>query len=141
MFAEREYLPGETILTMAGVLRYEPTRYSVQIDRFRHMELESSKISKQDRGYAWRYLNHSCDPNIIVRGLEVIAFKPIASGDELRFNYNATEWEMARPFQCQCGNCKNRWVQGFKFLTTNERKMLYPLLAAYLKSSVDEAID
>jgi hypothetical protein len=33
----------------------------------------------------------------------IIARRTIAAGDELRFDYNTTEWELAEPFGCNCG--------------------------------------
>lgn len=53
-------------------------------------------------------LNHSCDPNLIVdtkNGL-IYAQKDIYPGEELNYFYPSTEWDMARPFQCNCHTSK-----------------------------------
>lgn len=38
-------------------------------------------------------------------------------GDELTFFYPSTEWEMAQPFECNCGTatCK-KWIAGAKHM-------------------------
>ncbi|MHB8125019.1 MAG: SET domain-containing protein-lysine N-methyltransferase [Desulfitobacteriaceae bacterium] len=49
-------------------------------------------------------LNHSCDPNLIIdteNGL-IYAKKDIFPGEELNYFYPSTEWDMARPFKCNC---------------------------------------
>lgn len=66
------------------------------------------------------YMNHSCDPNVEIdtTRMECRAIRPIEPLEELRFFYPSTEWDMDRPFICQCGslNCL-RMVAGAKYLT------------------------
>ena len=112
----------------------------MQVGVHHHLEVENSKLSHPDSAYAWRYLNHSCAPNIHIEGLEVFAIKPIKKGTELCFNYNSTEWEIASPFQCRCGKCNNAWIQGYKFLTESERDALYAV-ANHLKMLINEKMD
>lgn len=49
-------------------------------------------------------MNHSCSPTtfVDVHRMQVIAAKDISPGEELTFFYPSTEWEMDRPFQCNC---------------------------------------
>ncbi len=58
-----------------------------------------------------RYINHSCDPNCFfdTSKMELVAIKNIGPGEEFRFFYPSTEWEMERPFPC---NCKTEKCQG-----------------------------
>ncbi len=53
-----------------------------------------------------RYVNHSCDPTVYVdtQSLGLIALRHIRKGEEITFFYPATEWDMAEPFQCNCGH-------------------------------------
>jgi hypothetical protein len=50
--------------------------------------------------------------------MELLALKPIAPGDEFTFFYPSTEWFMAEPFLCSCGeaNCIGT-IKGAKELT------------------------
>jgi hypothetical protein len=72
-----------------------PTYQTIQVGPGRHIE-ELGCIA---------HLNHSCRPNVLVHinRLECIALTDIAPDEELTFFYPSTEWEMARPFPCQCG--------------------------------------
>ncbi|MEO6733956.1 MAG: SET domain-containing protein-lysine N-methyltransferase [Ferruginibacter sp.] len=56
-----------------------------------------------------QYINHSCNPNVFfdTTSMQLISIRPIKTDDEFCFFYPSTEWEMARPFVCNCGskNC------------------------------------
>ena len=57
-------------------------------------------------------INHSCDPNCGIRGeRELCALRPIASGEEITFDYSTTvkgtvPWQMAYPCKCGAPNCR-----------------------------------
>lgn len=51
----------------------------------------------------WAPQNHSCEPNTAFNGLNVIATRPIAEGEELTLDYADFLDEHMEPFQCQCG--------------------------------------
>jgi hypothetical protein len=130
--------PQERILILEGQMVNYPTRYSVQIDYGLHLDLEVSRdlVHAMDFNLCG-FLNHSCEPNAKIRGRELIAIRDIRPWDEITFNYNTTEYEIAFPFQCHCGSCRGRKIRGFKHLSTAERIQLRPLLAEYLKCSLD----
>jgi len=88
--------------------------------------------------YPWRFLNHSCDPNAAVRERQLIAVRPIHPGEDLTFNYNTTEYDMASPFACHCGSlfCAGQ-IRGFKYLDRQERERLRPLLNPHLVRLLD----
>lgn len=60
---------------------------------------------------AWAPQNHSCDPNTRYCGLDVVASRDIAVGEELTFDYADCYNEAITPFACKCGagNCRG-WV-------------------------------
>ncbi|MBX9618038.1 MAG: SET domain-containing protein-lysine N-methyltransferase [Hyphomicrobiales bacterium] len=51
----------------------------------------------------WAPQNHSCDPNTGYDGLDVIALRPIAEGEELTLDYATFCNEAAEGFTCGCG--------------------------------------
>jgi D-alanine-D-alanine ligase len=61
----------------------------------------------------WAPQNHSCAPNTAYVGLDVIALRDIASGEELTLDYAAYCNESAEAFECHCGasNCRG-FVRG-----------------------------
>jgi hypothetical protein len=90
---------GEVFHHIVEYTRTETATYtSIQTDLGTHIE-----------EYYVSYLNHSCDPTVIL-DMEALVFRAardIAAGEELNFFYPSNEWEMAQPFACQCGaiNC------------------------------------
>lgn len=60
----------------------------------------------------WAPQNHSCDPNTRYSGLDVVAIRDIAAGEELTLDYGTLCDENMAPFDCQCGapNCRGRIV-------------------------------
>jgi D-alanine--D-alanine ligase len=57
---------------------------------------------------AWAPQNHSCQPNTIYDGLNVVAITDIAAGQELTLNYASFLDDRMEPFECRCGapNCQ-----------------------------------
>ncbi len=51
---------------------------------------------------AWSPQNHSCDANTTYDGLNVIATRSIAAGDELTLDYAQLMNEHSEPFACSC---------------------------------------
>jgi hypothetical protein len=134
LFALDTIEEGERVLRIEGERTVRPTRYSVQIDENVHLDLsEGCSLGDMTTRYAWRFLNHHCDPNTVIRDREVFALRRIAPLEEITFNYNTTEYEMAEPFVCHCSSCGCLGsIRGFKHLTTAERDRLRPWLAPYL---------
>lgn len=51
----------------------------------------------------WSPQNHSCDPNAEYRGLDIVARRRIATGEELTLDYAMMMNEQSEPFRCTCG--------------------------------------
>jgi hypothetical protein len=122
---------GDVILVLEGLLSHAPSRYSVQVGADLHVQ-PAPGIPEDSVRAAWRFLNHSCRPNASFRGPVLTALEAIAIGQEITFNYNTTEAEMAEPFVCRCGHCSGTTVSGFRNLSAAERARLGPMVASYL---------
>jgi len=61
-----------------------------------------------------------------------VALRDLAAGEELTFDYNATEWSMAEPFLCTCGACGGSVVQGFAHLDAAARAQRSGWIAEHL---------
>ncbi|MFO0828537.1 MAG: SET domain-containing protein [Phycisphaerales bacterium] len=103
---------GVAILELVGVVRPTPDRYSVQLDDGAHLHPPDEFDADDDR-YFWRFLNHSCAPNAAFAGRTLVALRRIQAGDEITFDYNTTEADMATPFRCRCGHCFGRMIRGY----------------------------
>ena len=110
-----------------------PTRTSIQVDEEMHQEATDADMLEN-------FVNHACRPNgyIEFSTLTLRAKRIIEPGEELTFNYNTTEWNMAEGFQCQCG-CQGCYgpVLGFKALNLKEQKRLEPWLSPFLLAKLN----
>jgi SET domain-containing protein len=99
VFVNRDFKDKEVVWKLEGTITPRPTRHSIEIGDTEHILDEFGA-----------YLNHSCEPNTKIKRKEkeVRALRNINSGEELTFDYNSNETEMAEPFQCKCGskNCQ-----------------------------------
>lgn len=140
LFSARAVAPDEQLFTIEGDLTSIPTRYSVQVGPSTHVDLAPDVPLEVvlDRFY-WRFMNHSCEPNVTVRGRAVHGLRRIEQWEEITFDYNTTEFDIAEPFDCRCGSarCAGR-VSGFRHLARSEQERLRPHLAAHLLSTLDD---
>jgi hypothetical protein len=133
--ARRLFAAGERILHFDGCLVAAPTRYTIQIGEREHVEGPPPRGDEHGPDpHAWRFLNHACKPNAVLRGRWLGAVAAIAPGDEITFDYTTTEFDMACPFVCGCGapDCLGL-VRGWRWLTPAQQAARLPALAAHLR--------
>ena len=93
---DRAFRSGDVLCRIPCTTRRErPTRHTVQVDAATHVDVGFLST-----------LNHSCEPNVRLdtSRMLVVAERDIAPGEELRYFYPSTEWDMAEPFECRCGS-------------------------------------
>jgi D-alanine-D-alanine ligase-like ATP-grasp enzyme len=52
----------------------------------------------------WRPINHSCDPNIWLEGLDLVARRDISAGEQLTVDYATFSGPSMAMFECHCGS-------------------------------------
>ena len=104
LLATRDFQIGDHILRLVGEIVETPSKYSVQLGPGQHMDLPAEIRSEPpvDR-YRWRFLNHSCEPNAEFDDINLVAAREIKASQEITFDYNTTEYDLAVPFECHCG--------------------------------------
>ena len=107
LIATQTFPEGSTICAFSAEKVYSrPSRYTVQTGESAHIKLLPDFL---------QYINHSCNPNSFfdTDSFQLIALREIEAGEEFTFFYPSTEWNMAEPFQCFCGesNCLGK-IQG-----------------------------
>jgi hypothetical protein len=143
LVAARPIARGDVLFQIEGVRTRRPTRYSVQIGARLHIDLDPGHSAEEIMSrYYWRFMNHACEPSAWIRDQEVIALHGIRPGDDVTFDYNSTEYEMAEPFACRCGSrhCLGE-IRGFKHLAPARRELLRPYLAPHLVRYLEPTLD
>jgi hypothetical protein len=56
----------------------------------------------------FRYINHSCEPNVAILGRKVIATRDIREGDELVMDYSLTDADEHWTIACNCKHASCR---------------------------------
>ncbi|EEQ88052.1 hypothetical protein RJZ56_003349 [Blastomyces dermatitidis] len=139
-------IPANTLIAKntSTTLASEKDYSTVQISATHHIRLNSDLL----------YCNHSCDPNVrfvtstlaspnvgleeqVSGAIEVWSTRDIPAGEELRFFYPSTEWEMAQPFRCSCGaeKCLGL-VDGAKKVSTEVLRRYW--LSGHIESLLNE---
>ena len=106
LYAIKEFSAGNVVLILEGNYFPYPTKTSIQV-RNKHIE-----------SWAGGHVNHHCNPNtkVVVEHGDLlmlpylVALRNIKSGDEITFDYEANEEELAVPFKCAC---HGRLIVGF----------------------------
>lgn len=143
LVAVRPIAAHTTLCRIDGIRTHHPTRFSLQIDEHQHIDLDHSLSSEEIfEHHFWRFLNHSCEPNTVIRNQTVIATHDIASGADVTFDYNTTEYEIAEPFACHCQSehCL-KFIRGFRHLTEAQREHLRHALMPYLARQLDRRVE
>lgn len=129
--AVRSFAPGEIVMPLQGHPEMRPTRFTIQVGTGDHIAPISEHVSP------WGYTNHGCDPNLAidVPRRVIVARRPIASGDELCFDYHTTEWELDEPFVCHCASprCVGL-VRGFAHLPPARQEVLLGSAAPHIQA-------
>jgi D-alanine-D-alanine ligase len=71
----------------------------------------------------WRPINHACDPNTWLDGLDLIARRDVQAGEELTMDYATFCGPLMSPFACHCGSplCR-KIIRGSDYLLTDIRE-------------------
>jgi SET domain-containing protein len=94
-FATKPINAGELICVMQG----DPLTIPQLREQYRNREeaisdpLQIGNIEYLDLYEPYVFFNHSCEPNsAIIKQHQLVAVKDIQKGDEVTFDYSATEW-------------------------------------------------
>lgn len=117
-FASRRIAEGETVVvweeephhvvTREHVARRWDARHRAWFERYAWPLTDEVWVMWSPDPEEWRPINHSCDPNAWLRGLDVVARRPIEPGEELTLDYATFNDEHMRPFECACGSAECR---------------------------------
>jgi len=95
------------------------------------------------RGF-FQYINHSCDPNMGIRGkVTFVALKKITKGEELTFDYSLTEVDplWCLKDSCRCGSRKcRRKIKSIQYLPTTVYQSYLPFVPKFFQRVYNKKI-
>lgn len=123
---------GEVVAEFDGEVYYGLINSDFPDDVINHLISFGPDRARNSAGIA-KFLNHSCEPNVGVKGLfSLVAMRDIDAGEELCWDYDMSEdsdWEL----ECGCGseNCRKR-IGGFRFLPPETRRKYAGFISDWL---------
>jgi D-alanine-D-alanine ligase len=121
LFAARDIAAGEVIyqleerpqvlVSRSRVEREWTPRYREFFRQFAYPLTDEIYGLWDDDPEHWRPINHSCDPNAWVTGLDLCARRRIPSGEEITMDYATMYAQQQHTFKCSCGTalCRGGW--------------------------------
>jgi hypothetical protein len=103
VFANRDIVPGEVILTIDGpLINFAETKrrgprecMAIQVGYNNYLDTQPPGV----------FANHSCDPNSgILQNRNLVALRRIPKGLEVRYDYSTTMEEESFTMDCRCGS-------------------------------------
>ena len=135
--SRRSFKTGESILEVRGDVITTASRYSIQVSSDLHIEPSALPTNLEFfDDYLWPFLNHGFEPNAMMQGRQLVAIREIAEGEEITFDYNTNEWDMATPFECMI---TGRKVGGYKHLNAQERDQIRDFTSPFILQLADQA--
>lgn len=95
-------------------------------------------LKKKEIGKVMMFLNHSCNPNVGVRGeITFVAMRDIKIGEELTIDYAMTDNEIYK-IKCNCGqkNCR-KFITGKDWQNKMMQKKYKGYFSRYLQDKID----
>ena len=120
LFADRSIAAGSTIQVFEERAHYLVSRAHSQkvwpenkrqlFGRYTWPVSANVHVMWSDISSEWRPINHACDPNTWLEGLNVVARRAIASGEQLTLDYATFCGPEMETFNCSCGstNCRGK---------------------------------
>ena len=87
LFATKRYMKNDIVFILSGKVYDYPTRETIYVGNNKHIHDQNGQ-----------YMNHSFNPTTYINNYDVVALVNIQVGDELTFDYNINEINMASPF-------------------------------------------
>lgn len=118
IFATQAFAAGDVIVAREATLQSIATLNHVRSHwsaakqdaflRYTYVLDEGVMVLRDPNPDQWLVQNHSCNPNTVYRGFDLVATRDIAAGDELTVDFATFRDQNQLEFDCLCGapNCR-----------------------------------
>ena len=146
LYAARSIAAGETIEayeerphTLVSRGHVERTWHGLRrewFDRYAWPLTTGTHVIWSERPEDWRPLNHACDPNAWLDGLNLIARRAIPCGEAITLEYATFCGPEMEPFACQCGaaDCRGT-IRGTDYLLPAIRRQYAAHASDFIESA------
>jgi D-alanine-D-alanine ligase-like ATP-grasp enzyme len=94
---------AQRIVSREHVMTHWSAEDQLQFRRYAYPLSEEVYVLWDENPAEWAPQNHSCEPNTGFHGLNVVALRSIAKGEELTLDYAELLNDESEPFECNCG--------------------------------------
>ena len=109
LFAAQALQPGQAILLLSGAVLSRDEIVALGSERSYAIQIGPDEYL--DTMPPGRYANHSCNPNAGIKNDRVLmALRPVAAGEEIRFDYSTAMGRGHWTTECRCGEPSCRGV-------------------------------
>lgn len=136
IFAGENIKKGEIIQNIKGEVKFKINKNTRDV--FAHpnwVGIAENQWIDPEKPY--KFLNHSCEPNIGIKGkVGLIALKDIKEGEEIAIDYSIIEGDDRWQMECLCGNNKKcrKVIRSIHFLPKKTFNKYFPYIAEYFKN-------
>ena len=134
VFALKNFKKGGLVFrSLRGRIIYKKDIPKLTIDEKTHLN-EIDYNTWEVMRSPGRFVNHSCDPNTLLKGMTFYAIKNIKSGEEITTEYRINAFDKNR-WQCYCGskNCKKWLVSDFFDIGPKLQKKYFPYAPKFIQ--------
>jgi len=142
LFAAEPIAAGEVVAVKGGgifgrqeLARLTPVLGSAEVQIGEDLFIGPVRV--EDRESSMIFSNHSCDPNVGIRGQIVfVTLRDVAAGEELTHDWAMTDDDQNR-MECRCGSARcRRIVTGQDWRRTDLQEKYGPFMSAYLREKI-----
>lgn len=134
-FATKDFKKGDTLFIFKGRV-YKRDNKNVKDAFANPNSIGIDKNTWIDPIGSFHFINHSCDPNMSIRGkVTFVALKNIKKGEELMFDYSINEADPRWHMKCNCGarNCR-KLIKSIQSLPTRTYQHYFPFIPTYFRA-------
>jgi len=136
LFAKKNIRKDEVIFIVKGKIKKGPYSRKFFKTGPNWLSIEEKKWLSPSNNCPWRYINHSCNPNVGLKGkVTVVAMKNIKESEQLMIDYSITENDPYWKMKCMCGqkNCR-KIIRSYRYLSPKLKNKYKKYIPNFLKT-------